>query len=68
MAAGILKKIIVEKNIKNVNISSAGIAADNNSRASQNAIEACREINVDLNGHISKSILSISGFCSIYTV
>lgn len=60
MAAEIFKKIIDEKNLKNINISSAGIAADNNSRASQNAMEACKELNIDLNGHISKSIFDVN--------
>ncbi len=60
MAAGIFKKIIGEKNIKNVNISSAGIAADNKSKATKHAIEVCKEIDVDLNGHISKSIFDVN--------
>ena len=60
MAAGIFEKIINEKNLINVNILSAGICANNSSKATQNAIEACKEINIDLSKHISKSIFDVN--------
>ena len=48
MAEGIFKKIATEKNLKNINVSSAGIAADNSSGATENAVKVCQEWNVDL--------------------
>lgn len=59
MAAGIFKKIISEKNIKNITVSSAGLAANNSSQASKNAIEVCKKIGIDINQHISRSIFDI---------
>ncbi len=60
MAAGIFRKIVDEKNLKNMETSSAGIAADNMSPATQNAIEACKKINVDLSAHVSRSIVDVN--------
>ncbi len=60
MAAGIFKKIIAERNIKNITVSSAGLAADNSSPASSNAIEVCKKIGIDLNKHISRSIFDVN--------
>lgn len=60
MAAGLFKKIVREKNLKDVNILSAGISADNDSGATQNAIKACEELVVDLKNHTSKSIFDVN--------
>lgn len=60
MAAGIFRKIVQEKNLKNMEILSAGIAADNVSSATQNAIDACEKIGVSLKKHVSKSIFDIN--------
>lgn len=60
MAAGLFKKIVQEKNLKDVNILSAGISADNGSGATQNAIKACEELVVDLKNHTSKSIFDVN--------
>ncbi len=60
MAAGIFKNILAEKNIKNITVSSAGLAANNNSPASKNAIEACKKNGIDLSEHISRSIFDIN--------
>ncbi len=60
MAAGIFKKIIAEKNIKNITVSSSGLAANNSSPASSNAIEVCKKIEIDLSEHISRSIFDIN--------
>lgn len=60
MAAGLFKKIVREKNLKDVNILSAGISADNDSGATQNAIKACEELGVDLKNHTSKSIFDVN--------
>ena len=60
MAEGIFKKIVAEKNLKNINVSSAGIAADNRSGATENAVKVCQEWNVDLKSHVSKSIFDVN--------
>lgn len=60
MAEGIFRKIIDHKNLSNIKISSAGISADNKSGATQNAIKVCDDINVDLSGHVSKSIFDVN--------
>ena len=60
MAAGIFKKILAEKNIKNITVSSAGLAANNSSQASKNAVEVCKKIEIDLSEHISRSIFDIN--------
>ena len=64
MAAGIFKNILAEKNIKNITVSSAGLAANNSSSASKNAIDVCQKIGIDINQHISRSIFDIN-FASI---
>lgn len=48
MAEGYLK----HKNLKNINVSSAGIFADK-SPVSQNAKEICKAFNIDISEHIS---------------
>lgn len=60
MAAGLFKKIVREKNLKDVSILSAGISADNDSGATQNAIKACEGLGVDLKNHASKSIFDVN--------
>ena len=60
MAAGIFEKILDEKNLTGLNVSSAGISADNTSRATQNAIKVCEAINVDLRNHVSRSIFDVN--------
>ena len=60
MAAGIFKKIVSEKNLSNINVLSAGISADNGSKATQNAIEACEKIGVDLKSHVSRSVVDVN--------
>ena len=60
MAEGIFKKIISDENLKDINVTSAGISANNISKATKNAVDVCNEINVDLSKHISKSIFDIN--------
>lgn len=60
MAAGIFKKIVKEKKLKNVEISSAGIAANNTSPATKNAIEVCQNIDIDIREHISRSVFDVN--------
>lgn len=64
MAAALFEKIIKERTLKNIEISSAGIAANNSSPASKNAVEVCKKIGIDLSEHISRSIFDID-FASI---
>ncbi len=60
MAEGIFKKIISDENLKDINVKSSGISANNISKATKNAVDVCNEINVDLSKHISKSIFDIN--------
>lgn len=60
MAAGIFNKIMAEKNLSKISAQSAGIAADNASGATKNAIIACKKINVDLRSHVSRSFFDIN--------
>lgn len=60
MAAGIFNKIMAEKKLSKISAQSAGIAADNVSGATENAIIACEKINVDLRSHVSRSIFDVS--------
>ena len=60
MAAGIFKNILAEKNIKNITVSSAGLAANNSSPASKNAVDVCEKIGIDLSEHISRSIFDVN--------
>lgn len=55
MAAAILDKIAVENDL-NVFIESAGIMAQEDQPASANAIEAMREMNIDITGHRTQQI------------
>ena len=57
MAEGIAKKIIAEKYTQaEIKVSSAGLNALNGSPASQNAIDVCSEIGIDLLEHRSRRI------------
>ena len=55
MAAAILDKIAVENDL-DVFIESAGIMAQEDQPASANAIEAMREMNIDITGHRTQQI------------
>ena len=57
MAEGIARKIISEQYPDSgVTVSSAGVATYNGAPASQNAIDVCREIGVDLTAHRSRRL------------
>lgn len=60
MAAGIFNKIMAEKKLSKISAQSAGIAADNVSGATENAIIACEKIDVDLRSHVSRSIFDVN--------
>lgn len=55
MAAAMMNKICTDNDI-DVFASSAGIFAENGSKASKNAIEAMKEYNIDLSHHKSTSL------------
>lgn len=59
MAQGVFRKILIDKGIDGTTTLSAGISADNKSKATENAIKACRAIDVDLSNHISKNIFDM---------
>ncbi len=50
MAEGIFRKYLDERKIKDISCDSAGISAKSLDDASKNAVEACREIGVDISG------------------
>lgn len=56
MAHGLMEKKIKDNNIKNVEIYSAGIFAENGDNATYNAIEAAKEYGVDLRKHTATNI------------
>lgn len=53
MAAAIFQKLAAERGLP-VNIRSAGMAAVEGEPASPNAVQACREIGIDLSAHRSR--------------
>lgn len=59
MAKGIFEKIAKEKGGSHLKCDSAGVLVNNQSGATKNAVEVCREIDVDISNHVSKSISSI---------
>jgi len=56
MAAALLREMLAERSIKDINVASAGIAAMPGDKASPNAVKAVSELGVDLDGHRSKQI------------
>lgn len=57
MAAAVLNKIAVE-NALDVYIESAGLMAEEGAGASKNAVEAMREMDIDLSGHRARQLTS----------
>lgn len=56
MAEAIMKKIIRDKNIPDVQCISAGLCADDGDNASLNSIKVLNEIGIDLSSHKSKKL------------
>lgn len=56
MAKGIFEKLAKERGVLEVKCDSAGILANDSSGATENAVAVCREIGVDIGGHVSKNI------------
>lgn len=59
MAEVLFKSLIVSKNIKDIDCESAGLFAQNDTTASQNAINALKEVDLDLSEHRAKNISDI---------
>lgn len=57
MAEGIAREMIRQMGIENeVSVSSAGVYAASNDKASFNAIEALSELGIDIRGHLARRI------------
>jgi len=54
MAEGLMKKLLSEKNINNVDVFSRGISVFEGSRASENSVSAIKKYDVDLSFHKAK--------------
>lgn len=59
MAKGIFEKLAKERGSCHLKCDSAGILANDQLEATENAVEVCREIGVDISKHVSKNISSI---------
>ncbi len=57
MAEGVINKIIKDNNIDNIDVSSMGISAFDGDSASENAVEALKEIGIDIKNHRSKRVM-----------
>lgn len=56
MAEGIIRKIVEEERIEGVSVKSAGLAAYYGDPPSDYAVEALREIGIDISGHRSRPV------------
>lgn len=70
MAQGILQKLIDDNNIENTTVISMGLSAFDGDSASQNAVEALNEIDIDISGHRARSVMidDINNADSIYVM
>lgn len=58
MAEGLFKKIVSDKNIENIECSSAGLFAMTGDEVSQNSVRACERFGVDISSHRARRITS----------
>jgi len=56
MAEGLFKKKTIDREITSYSGASAGLCAGIGSPAAANAVDACREVGVDLSGHSSRRL------------
>ncbi len=56
MAEGILKFLLKENNIENINVSSAGISAFEGQQANQNAIKVLIDKGIDIKNHRARQL------------
>lgn len=57
MVEGIINKFIVDEQIGDVKVTSMGLSAYDGEVASQNAIDALKEIEIDISSHLSKRVM-----------
>lgn len=58
MAEGLFKKLLAEKNITDINCSSAGLFAMTGDEVTQNSVKACERFGVDISDHRARRITS----------
>lgn len=58
MAEGIFKKIVADKDLKDINISSAGLFAMSGDEACENAVKAAERFGCDISSHRARRITS----------
>ena len=59
MAAGIFSQLAAREKLVPLQVFSAGISALEGKPASANAVQACREIGVDISGHKARNLSSL---------
>ena len=58
MAEGIFKKIVADKDLKDINVSSAGLFAMSGDEACENAVKAAERFGCDISSHRARRITS----------
>lgn len=58
MAEGLFKKLLADKNITDINCSSAGLFAMTGDEVTQNSVKACERFGVDISSHRARRITS----------
>lgn len=58
MAEGIFREMLKKENIKNIYVSSAGLAAMPGDTVSENAVKASQKFGCDISGHVSRALSS----------
>ena len=58
MAEGLFKKLLAEKNITDINCSSAGLFAMTGDEVTPNSVKACERFGVDISSHRARRITS----------
>lgn len=58
MAEGLFRKIVSDKEIENIECSSAGLFAMTGDEVSKNSVEACERFGVDISAHRARRITS----------
>ncbi len=58
MAEGLFKKILADKEIEDINCSSAGLFAMTGDEVTQNSVKACERFGVDISSHRARRITS----------
>ncbi|KAF5043258.1 MAG: low molecular weight protein arginine phosphatase [Sedimentibacter saalensis] len=56
MAEGIFKQMLIDSNVENINVSSAGLSAFQGDRANQKAIDVLKNQGIDISGHRARQL------------